>query len=127
MSTKLATVAKAPSLEAEAVVTDEVKLRAVLNTIIAHHGNVKLTVTRQRQAACLPHSLATSTPFDEKTAYRGPNGLWMLIIRSTMCSPVEGEVLFSRWINGEHALIPHLTGKDESKLAQPKGDYCRWN
>ncbi len=120
---------KKPALavvEQEAIVSTEAptvaeKLRAVLNEVTYRLGYVAINVTRHREDMCLQHKIKTLTMFDEKSAYRGPSGLWIMQFQGILYSPQAGEIPFNEWIEKSYSEIG--TGK----MTQPIGNFTRWN
>lgn len=97
------------------------KLRLVLNEVISNLGCVAIKVTEQRAHACIPHELTSCTFFDEKTAYLGPRGLWIIQLQGTLCSPQAGEIPFRKWIQKSYSDL------DCGVMTQPIGNFTRWN
>ena len=113
-------------VEQKAIVSTETlttagKLRLVLNEITYRLGYVAINVTRHREDECLPHKIKTLTKFDERSAYQGPNGLWIMQLQGTLYSPQAGEIPFQEWIEKSY----HDIGN--GIMTQPIGNFTRWN
>ena len=116
----------------------ESQLLAVLNTLIEHHGNVTILVTRtlgrppyregspqtRRFVMCDIHELKTSVPFDHTTARCGPNNDWILSLAQTICC-ANNQAEFTLWVENSFLLLPSLGGAGGGRLLQPTIEFTR--
>lgn len=97
------------------------KLHTVVNTILAHHGHITLSVTKKGKLACPYHDVRTSTPH----VYFSQTGRLLIDVGGALCSPNSREI-FERWVDHAHTQIPTMTGEtDEKKMGQPTDGFTR--